>query len=298
MLSESAITLLLLAGTLAVTCWKGLVFLKRYRLISGTPTARIRSAHQGYVELKGHIVEGEDGLLTAPLSGRPCVWYEFQVLNSSESNSTTGIIERQGTSDAWFQINDGTDTCLINPAGAKVKTDETRIWYGDSLYPLNAAAAEYAGHFLSQEINLSGRRYCYKERVLYPHELIYALGQFQTVGGGRHLDPLKKIQGDVIREWKADYDNLLERFDTDGNRKIDMQEWDKVQKAARQEAGERRRAQAKTPTMHVLHYPEERSQVFLISNRDEEQIAKRYAWYAAGCGFAALAQLYSLYHLI
>ena len=61
-----------------VTLWFGFRFLNRYRLIMGTPTSLIRSAPQGFVEVVGHISDGEGNTLYAPLSGIECGWYRFK----------------------------------------------------------------------------------------------------------------------------------------------------------------------------------------------------------------------------
>ena len=52
--------------------------LARKRLIEDTPTSRIRSAPQGFVELAGvaGVFEGEP--IIAPLTQRPCCWYRYR----------------------------------------------------------------------------------------------------------------------------------------------------------------------------------------------------------------------------
>ena len=300
MISESAIGILVTLAATAFTLWKGFAYLKHYRLITGTPTSRIRSAHQGYVEIMGHIIEGEYGPLTAPLSGRECVWYRYKVSHLQSSGKTKHWrTERSGESDAWFQINDGTATGLIDPAGATVRTVNTRTWYGDTPNP-NKLAAHQSGFNLNTVLfkDLGGSRYRYQETLLFTHEQVYALGQFQSVGGGRDLTPLQQLSGEIIREWKHSYNDLLQRFDRNNDKKIDMQEWNDVQKAAQKEAVQRRADMAAAPTMHVLRCPNEKNNPFLISTFDEEKLATRYGWYVLVALALLIGEAALLYHFL
>src|SRR3569832_2694177 len=54
------------------------VSLRRARLIEATPTSRIRSAAQGYVELAGAAVMMEGVPIIAPLTLLPCAWYRYR----------------------------------------------------------------------------------------------------------------------------------------------------------------------------------------------------------------------------
>ncbi|WP_372741358.1 GIDE domain-containing protein [Neptunomonas sp.] len=308
MISESAIGIMITLAAAAFTLWKGFAYLKHYRLITGTPTSRIRSAHQGYVEITGHIIEGEYGPLIAPLSGRECAWYRYSVSHLQSSGKTKRWrTERSGESDTWFQVNDGTATGLIDPAGATVRTINTRTWYGDTPNPNKHAAhhpnkptMHQSGFDLNKRLftELSGSRYRYQETLLFTHEQIYALGQFQSVGGGRHLTPLQQLSGEVIREWKQSYNDLLQRFDRNNDKKLDMPEWSDVQKAAQKEAVKRRTDMASAPTMHVLCCPTDNNNPFLISTFDEERLAIRYGWYALAALLALIGEGALLHHFL
>ncbi|SIS99406.1 GIDE domain-containing protein [Neptunomonas antarctica] len=310
MITQASIGLFITLIAAGATLWKGFTFLKRYRLITGTPTSRIRSAHQGYVEVIGHIIAGEYGPLIAPLSGRECVWYRYSVSCLTSGGKTKHWnVERSGESDAWFQINDATATALVDPAGATVRTENTRVWYGDTANPsishltnqqFQHSSNKSSGFSLNTLLlkDLDTSRYRYKETLLFTHEKVYALGQFQSVGGGRQLPSAQQISGDIIREWKQSYDTLVQRFDTNNDQKLDMQEWDDVQTAAHQEAEKRRREISATPTMHVLSCPTETHHPYLISTLDEEVLAKHYGWYALGALVALIGEGYLILHLL
>ncbi len=263
-----------LSVVLTLACVAGLFYcLKRARLIEDTPTSRIRSAAQGYVELVGPVIGGEVEELTAPLSGTPCVWYRYKIERHRDSEkSSHWETVRKGTSSEWFQINDDTDTCIIDPEGAEIITEHKRTWFGDSEIPMSGAASPLLA------MRPGDKRYRYSEEFIYPHDVIYALGEFHTVGGGRQLPSTRQLSGDVIREWKRDYSALLNQYDADGNGEIDMQEWQQVLAAAEKEARQRRGEIAATPAMNVLHKPPARGYPYIISNHSQKTLTKRYRY--------------------
>tara|TARA_R110002073_G_scaffold273602_1_gene437054 strand:+ start:874 stop:1797 length:924 start_codon:yes stop_codon:yes gene_type:complete len=277
--SNEAIFFLLAACVMALACFF-LVFyyLKRARLIEDAPTSRIRSAAQGYVELVGAVSTGEAGELMAPLSGTPCVWFDYKVqrYSSSGKRGHWHTINR-GTSDQWFQIDDRTGVCIIDPQGAEVMTEHSRTWYGDSENPMQP---KDEGHGLFRV--LAKRRYRYIEKFIYIHDVIYALGYFHSLGGGRHIPNTQKMIGAVIREWKQNYDQVLHRFDQDGNGEIDMQEWENVRDAASQEADKRRSNLAKALTKHMLSQMPNKQFPFIISTHSQKKLAKQFRYYAVG----------------
>src|SRR5690606_12937216 len=79
-----------ITGLLAAAAFAAFVFsfhfLRRARLLEDVPTSRIRSAAQGYCELDG-IARLLDGpAIAGPLTGLPCVWWEYRI----EEKVTTG----------------------------------------------------------------------------------------------------------------------------------------------------------------------------------------------------------------
>ena len=295
-LNSDEITFYLIAACLVGIVCYGLFFyyLKRSRLIEDTPTSKIRSAAQGYVELIGAVSVGEAGELTAPLSGMPCVWFDYKVQRYRESgkNGHWHTIDK-GTSSHWFRIDDKTGNCVIDPQGANVITEHSRTWYGNSQTPNQDINSNNA--ILSA---LQRRRFRYIEKFIYIHDIIYALGHFQSLGGGRHIPSNHKMTGEVIRQWKKKYDWILEKFDKDGNGEIDLQEWEQVRKAASQEADKRRDDMSKMPAMHILGKTPNKQYPFILSTHSQKTLAKRFRYYAAasltgsiicGCFIAVLA---------
>lgn len=262
----------------------------RYRLVADTPTALIRSAPQGYVELIGQVIAGEDGMLTSPLSGHPCVWYRAAVDRyRRNSNGKGGRWESvfRDSSTSWFQVDDGTGICLIEPAGAEVNTRHRKVWYGATELPGGHRAGGGFGQYAAAIVGTGGR-YRYTEQLIFEHERVYALGRFHSVGGGRERLDLKAASRDLLREWKSDPAALVDRFDTDGDGKIDLEEWSQAQKQAIRETKAKQREMDASPTLHVLHDPEAQGQPYILSTFDEERLLTRFRWHLAGFMACAL----------
>jgi hypothetical protein len=67
---------------------------RRARALADTDTARIRSAPQGYVELKGRAGLMDGDPIIAPLSGLPCCWYRYRIERKT-SDGKWKIIDRE-----------------------------------------------------------------------------------------------------------------------------------------------------------------------------------------------------------
>ncbi|WP_373185986.1 GIDE domain-containing protein [Halopseudomonas sp.] len=264
---------LVLAATTGITLallYRMLTRLRRARWIEDTPTSRIRSAAQGLVELKGHLGSGGHTPLVSPLGEIDCLWYRFRVeeYRRSGKNSQWRTVE-QGCSERPFLLGDDTGSCWIAPQGAEVHPSRVRRWEGHRRWP--------AGHALRTGIlaGLIGKRYRYTEEWLEDGQLLYALGWFQSHGGGREIIDQHSIARQVIGQWKADYDDLLARFDRDRDGELDMPEWEKVRLAADREAGRQVRARSQAPSVHELGKAPHRGLPFILSDHHEEHLSRR-----------------------
>lgn len=283
--TERLVALLALALAALIALWFVFRKLRHYRLIADTPTARIRSAPQGYVELIGHVIAGENGMLTAPLSGRPCVWYTYKVEKQSGGERKQWKTVRTGRSDSWFQINDGTGTCLVDPEGAEVTAQHKQNWRGHSELPAIATSglsAQGVAAILTSSSPIGGH-YRYTESLIFEHEQLYALGRFHTVGGGREQLDMKTTARDLLRDWKQNPERLRERFDQNGDGQIDQQEWQQAREAALHEAQAQQHKLHQLPSMNVLTDPQSRHQPYLLSTYDEERLMRRYRWMSVWC---------------
>lgn len=266
--------------------WFGLSRLKRLQLIANTPTSRIRSAAQGYLELKGTARALEGPPVIAPLTLTPCTWYSYRVQRRSSGNNGRNswrTIE-SGTSDALFAIDDETGRCVIDPEGASVIPSFSENWHGRS---------RHGGRGRRHGVMFGfGQHYRFQERRIVDGDPLFALGHFSTHRAADAMNRREEIAS-VLRAWKADRTALLERFDADGDGEIDLEEWDKARAAAETEVDARHREAAVAEGFHILARPAARRLPFLIAARDEQTLIAHHRWALFGAGIpgAVLAGL-------
>ena len=245
--------------------------LARARIIEDTPTSRIRSAHQGYVELNG-VTEYLDGqALVAPLTNKPCCWYRYSIQKKSDKNWRT--LESE-TSSAAFLLRDETGFCIIDPDGAEVSADLTKTWNGSTRRPPGAAAASnLAGRTAGLDLTMDLGAGCrYSEEWIPEGSPLYALGLFRSLDEVDHRESRRGIMLDLLRQWKQDPEGLLARFDRDRDGRIDPEEWERARESAREEAAKIHRAQLENLVGDVW---------VLTRPRDQTPLARRYRIIAA-----------------
>ncbi len=249
---------------------------RRARIIEDAPTAKIRSAHQGYLELEGdgQLMDGEP--IIAPLTNHACLWYRYKIERKEEyhknDSQTRWITERQETSDNLFYLVDDTGKCIVDPDGAEISTDEKVVWYGDSAWPQNSPLQGSGSLFASD-------RYRYTEWLVLPGQPLYVIGQFKTVAPAQ-LYNSAEITRDLIRDWKKDQAQMLERFDVNKDGQIDEDEWQLVRKSAKLHAQAEFRERAKQPDIHIIAKPEDDKYPFLLSIHLQDQLTKRFRLHA------------------
>ncbi|WP_313026370.1 GIDE domain-containing protein [Pseudomonas lopnurensis] len=255
----------------------------RARHLLDTPTSRIRSAAQGYVELVGVLRELPAVQPLAPLTGERCLWWRYCIeeYRSNGKRSSWHVLER-GTSDAWLCLADATGECLIDPRGADVHPAFRKVWTGSLRHPRGPAPQGWMRLFRG------ARSYRYTEERLHAGEPLYAIGDFRTRGGGRQGLDLQAAKREVLRQWKGDFAGLLQRFDSNADGRLDEQEWNRVRLAARLEAEDRHRQSSTAPSLHQLQRPRE-ALPFVLSSHGEEVLARRLHWQAAGGAALCLA---------
>src|SRR5260370_8017356 len=68
-----------LAAVAVYSFWYAFKAWAKNRVIEDTPTSRVRSAAQGYVELSGRGVLPADSPNKGPLTGIPCTWCRSKI---------------------------------------------------------------------------------------------------------------------------------------------------------------------------------------------------------------------------
>lgn len=235
-----------LIGTISFFAWIGNQ--RRSRLILDTPTSRISSAAQGYVELTGRARQAHDIPLLSKLTLLPCVWYRYIIEQEHSDNKGYDIVE-QGTSDGTILIDDGSGQCFIDPDYAEVITSHKQVWKkGD---------------------------YRYTEYLLSPLDTLYAIGELTTLGGANSNLDVKEDLNALLTEWKRDKTQLHERFDLNKDGQIDPKEWELAVLAAKREVAKQHGEIRLKDGTHLLRKPKD-GRLFLLSNLPEENLARKY----------------------
>lgn len=237
------ITLSLLGLT---SFWAWYANLKRYRTIADTPTSRIVSAPQGYIEIAGRGVHPPGDPLVSPLSGLPCLWYRYRIEKREGDRWTT--IE-SATSDDTFGVNDGSGMMLVDPDGAEILTSRKQT---------------------SREGN-----YRRTEWTLIAGETVYVIGEHATLGGANaSLDTRADIAA-LLAEWKQDKPALLSRFDTNKDGEVDLAEWEVARRLAAEEVNRAHLDIRLQPGVQIMRQPGHR-RPYLIANRAVEALTRHY----------------------
>ena len=246
---------------------------RRARAFEDTPTSRVRSAAQGYVELTG-VARALPGDPThSPLTDRLCVWYKYKVeeRSSSSSREEWRTVD-SGTSDETFAIEDATGQATINPEGADVTALDKDVWYGDTprTPPILRPWRVFGG---------IGSRYRYTEYLILDGQPIAAVGFFRTQRAGDQVASLDTELALRLRDWKQDPERMR-RIDADRDGKISADEWEQARTAAREEIVKELREQSTMPGWSVLQKPVD-GRPFLLGTGTVKELAGRYrrnAW--------------------
>lgn len=253
-----------LVGSTSFYAWY--VNLRRYSAIADTPTSRIASAPQGYVEIVGKGVHPPGPHLVSPIYGLPCLWYRF-LTEEKIGNKWQRV--NSGVSADLFAIRDDTGMALVDPDMAEIIISNRQV--------------TTSGHYRHTEWNL------------IEGETLYVLGEHATVGGVHATPDFRCDVSDLLDAWKRDKPGLLRRFDMDGDGDISLQEWESARKAAQTEVEYAHRKASIEPGTHLLRKPAGR--LYLIANRTPEKLASRYrlwAWAHLGLIFLACMAVASL----
>lgn len=261
-------------------------YLKRARIIEDTPTSRIRSAAQGYVELVGHGELMQGPPIIAPLTGTTCTWYHYKIEEKTESFDSKGRRQTRwrtiesGTSDSLFLLRDDTGECVIDPEGAEVTPASTDVWYGNTPGWPGGIPARRGGLF-------STGQYRYTERRMHPGDPLYAIGSFRTDGGAYETPTVREEVRVLLSNWKKDQAALLQRFDRNGDGQIDLDEWEEVRRTAHADVMEMQSERLRDPAVHLMAKPGD-GRPYILSVLPQDQLARRYRRFATGALVAFL----------
>jgi len=264
--------LLIIVSAIAIAfLYSGYQVYRRFRIMSGTATSKIRSAPQGYVELKGLGEWMPGDSIHSPFSGRRCLWYQCRLdrrKRSKKRTSWTNISNQ--VSDQLFHLVDETGKCVIDPENAHVVPEIENQWFGDSM--------DAKHHIPDSSFSFSRNSYRFTEKIITTATEIYALGNFETK---RHVPVESFVESEtkvLIREWKLKPAKYLGKFDRDANGKIQDREWVAIRQAARRQvlASLSRQNEAQ----NLMSKPARANQPYILSATPEEKLLKKKKWKA------------------
>lgn len=221
------------------------------RLILDTPTARVASAPQGYVELRGRGRKLDGDPLLSPVNYLPVLWYKV----TTEQRRSDGKWRRVSTvsSDVSFLLDDGSGPCAVDPVGAEMLIRRKDVFRRGDLRQTQWSIIE--------------------------SDRIYVIGDFATLGSVQPDFDTHAQVGELLAEWKRSPSELLARFDLDEDGTLDLNEWALARAQARREILRTQTDMLHAPELHVMRKPAKR--LYLISDLDPATIARHYRWRAA-----------------
>ena len=240
-----------LSAITLVSFFAWLSALYRLRAVRDTPTSKVASAAQGYVELSGRGRPFGDPPLISKLRPWPCLWYRYRVEEKNDKNEWRTL--DSGESSDSFVLRDDTGDCVVDPDNAEIITKHHDQWQSGG--------------------------YRYTEWKFIISDSLYVIGNFRTQGGSSvHFDTRAELNN-LLAEWKRDMPALHKRFDLDNNGELDMKEWMLARLAAKREVAKMKIEAHAQPDIHIIGQPGD-GKLFLISNISPEKLSRRYLFWS------------------
>lgn len=193
---------LLLVVILAFTV--GMFWAHSYHIMRSTPTVMVRSAMDGYVELAGHLEPlATGGTITAPVSGKPCVWYRCRVQELDLSLSgglwvDLFVDEEQRP----CRLRDGSGICILDtPLALAIFGRKRETWTVN--LPLRRKPLPHALQGMDRDGLRTPLRFV--EERLEANVPGYAIGEMHTVRLTDGDDEPARKAIDGWKRWRTDY---------------------------------------------------------------------------------------------
>lgn len=289
------IALLIIAGFAGIS----LHFFNRFfsvllclRAIEDTPTHKITSAPQGYVELIGVCETSNGEGLVSPLANKECVWYRYKIEEFGEYGAWE-IIESDESSMP-FVIKDGDGECIVYPVGADIRTVAGKlVWGGWTPWPdirKHKSDKEHHDSYVplisSPPLRESGYRYT--EEIIRPGSRVIVVGDFKTVNHDRNKAMSDRARM-IFTKWRSSLQSYLERFDLNKDGRVDADEIRLAMRQAKREA----LVDVSDNDMRAVNYLRAPSdgRPFIISDIHHDALAYKYRLFILphALGFSAFA---------
>lgn len=239
----------ILSAMALISLFAWLSALRRLRMVRDTPTSKVASAAQGYVELTGRGRPYDEPLISK-LRALPCLWYRYKMEQRDSKNRWSTL--DSGESRDSFLLRDDSGDCVVDPDHAEIITKHRDQWIDGN--------------------------YRYTEWKFIHNDSIYVIGDFRTRSLGTEFNTRTELNA-LLAEWKKDLPKLHERFDLNDDGELDMQEWMLARQAAKREVAKKRREAHAQPDIHIISQPRN-GRLFLISNLTPERLSRRYLFWA------------------
>lgn len=246
--------------------------LHQARLIENVPTAKVRSAPQGYVELIGQTKLMDGPVIVSPLTSRTCVWYSYKIEEKVTRHQANGKWQshwkcvEQKRSEDLFLLEDETGRCVIDPDGAEVIPSNKKVWHKHHVIP--------------------PRRYT--EEIIREREDLYAIGLFKTDGEIDNRRFQERV-AHLLRHWKNDPNQLLHLYDANRDQELNASEWENARQMAEAQVTRDLGSQQKLQQLNILCRSPHKDQSFILSTIAETELVKRYRKHAFGALILFLA---------
>ncbi|HQZ80577.1 MAG TPA: hypothetical protein PK681_08155 [Steroidobacteraceae bacterium] len=238
----------------AITAVSGYLMWRRNmraaNLMEGTATSRVASAAKGYVELAGTARGAGGQPVRDPIESLGCLWYNVVTETRNRwSRNRNWSVERRESSTEPLSLQDDTGSCLIVPGEAKIDEEQDP----DAIVKESPT-----------------RRH--KIWRIHDGDPLYALGFLE-----RREPALEDAQVGLLRVWKRNQVNLLERFDGNRDGRIDAAEWERTRRAAAERAAADAAAAPDAHIRYQLRRPVD-DRPLLIASRTEVEVSHRVIW--------------------
>lgn len=250
-------------GVLSLICiysfWRMYSRYHDARLIENIPTAKIRSAIQGYVELIGQTWLMDGPVIVAPLTGTTCVWYRYQIeeeisrMHSKWKSQKGWSTVKSDVSEELFILEDDTGRCVIDPDHAYVIPTAKKVWYNRKITP--------------------ARRYT--EERIHQNETLYTMGLFKTVTDVERKREREDISN-LLKDWKQDPGQLLHLYDSNRDGILSIEEWEQARIAAKRSVKLAQAQQEKQEQLNILACSLQKDRPFILSTIPESKLIKHY----------------------
>jgi uncharacterized protein YjeT (DUF2065 family) len=182
---------------------------KKKRLITDTPTSKIRSLAMGLVEIFGQVIPFHKRVFKSPFTNKDCVYYKYTIeeLRSNGKNSHWVTIKKD-EHKTLFYLKDETGMVLVDPTSAQIEAKKDfEFQSGFRKDPPEQVIQFLSAHKLSYEGFLGlNKTLRYRETIIVPDDTLYIMGTagenpYKKEGQINQVDSIMIQKGTVEKQY-------------------------------------------------------------------------------------------------